>query len=366
MPLPQRSGMYGDHEPDLPGITHTMKIKRILSLISLVGMTGGAILEAETGSSQSSDPESRLVFLSNESVEIGIFPELAGSVMVFRKPGGENFLYVHPEDWLDWEPTIPDPHQLGTWTDFFGHIMWLGPQSDFWNQQDVLPEMQGQWWPPDPYLVYGNYRILEQTEDSLSLEGPESPYTGVKLTKTYHLNGEKVEIEVVATNSGERNLKWDLWSNTRVPPKWPFLVPVAGLESARIDPAKLNVIEWSADAGFFSFDLTPSAKGESESAKAFVSASQPWIAAFSEDTVFVKAFEMVDPSAISPGQSLVEVYYSKNTDIDKAFVELEAHGPYTLLKPGKSTTFHETWSLLPFDGENTRESRIAWAKKNLE
>ena len=358
--------MHGDHEQDLRRITRTMKIKRILSLISLVGMTGGAILEAEVSSSQTSDPESRLVFLSNESVEIGIFPELAGSVMVFRKPGGDNFLYVHPGDWLDWEPTIPDPEQVGTWTDFFGHIMWLGPQSEFWNQQGVLPEMQGQWWPPDPYLVYGNYRILEQTEDSLSLEGPESPYTGVKLTKTYRLNGSKVEMEVVATNTGERNLKWDLWSNTRVPPKWPFLIPVASPENVRTDPEKLKVIEWTADDGYFSFDLTPSAEGKSESAKAFVSASQPWIASFSADTVFVKSFEMVDPLRVPPGQSLVEVYYARNADIDKAFVELEAHGAYTELKAGESMTFHETWSLMPFDGENTRESRIEWAKKNLE
>lgn len=343
-----------------------MKLKRFYHLLLTTLLFHAVMITADTSAQTLEDPESRLLFLRNDSVEIGIFPEVAGSVMVFRKPGGENFLYVHPEDWLGWEPTIPDPKNLGTWTDFFGSIMWLGPQSDFWNQQDVLPEMYGQPWPPDPYLVYGNYRILEQTKDSLSLEGPASPYTGVKLTKTYRLNGSKVDIEVVATNTSGRTLKWDLWSNTRVPPKWPFLVPVAGKESVRLDPEKLNVIEWSTGDGYFSFDLTPSAKGESESAKAFVSASQPWIASFSKDTVFVKAFEMVDPSAVSPGQSLVEVYYAKNTDIDKAFVELEAHGPYTLLKPGESMTFRETWSLMPFDGEDTRESRIAWAKKHLE
>jgi hypothetical protein len=341
-------------------VKHFLRIPPILVSFCLSFGT----IQADEPIRKIKDPESLLVFLENDKIEIGIFPELAGSALVLRRPGGANFLYVHPEDWLEWDSVIPDPKEVGKWTDFFGHIIWLGPQSDFWNQQDVFPELHGNAWPPDPSLVYGSCRILEQTPDKLVLEGPGSPYTGIRLTKTYQLKESGVEMEVIATNISERTLKWDIWSNTRVPTCFPFLVPVENSDHARIDTGDPELIAWSADSGYFSFDLTP---GETPAkAKAYVTASKPWIAAFSGDTVFLKSFDSVDPAQVHPEQALVEIYYNKTAEKGAGFLELEAHGPYTSLKPGESMTFHETWTLLPYTGDASLTSRIKWVESQLE
>lgn len=286
--------------------------------------------------------------------------------MVLRRPGGANFLFVHPEDWLEWESVVLDPVEFWTWNDFFGHIIWLGPQSDFWNQQDILPELHDRVWPPDPYLVYGSYRIVEQSDDKLVLEGPDSPYTGIRLTKIYRLEESGVEMEVVATNISDRTLKWDIWSNTRVPSRFPFLVPIENPDKVKVDTANPELIEWKTGEGYFSFDLTPLVGDVSGKAKAYVTACRPWIASFSEDTVFLKSFESVDPAEIHPEQGFVEIYYNKAAEKEAGFLELEAHGPYTTLNPGESMTFYEKWTLLPYNGDACRESRIKWAETHLE
>lgn len=340
------------------------RITRMPLLLVILGL--GIVKMPLSGLAQiSQDPESHLLFLKNDQIEFGVMPELAGSVLVLRRPGRENMILSHPEDWSELPAEIPSPRDVSTWKDYLGHIIWLGPQSDFWNQQDVLPELHGRVWPPDPYLVYGHYQVIKQSDRELKLLGPSSAYTGVQLSKHYVLKENRIEMEVVATNTTDHALNWDIWSNTRVNGDQPFLVPVDSEDDIRIQSKDEQRMPWIHKDGYFTFLLDHKTQDISLNAKAFISVSAPWIASFTSDTVFVKSFDRIEPSLIHPEQGAVEVYYRKKSKDRDALIELEAHGAYTTLQPGESMSFKEVWVLYPYDSDNSLIARIAWVRSHL-
>ena len=72
-------------------------------------------------------------------------------------------------------------------------------------------------WPPDPYLIYGDFKIKEQTDSYIKMVGPESPISGVQLVKEVTvLDDGRVSFKVTAKNIRDKDVSWDLWSNTRV------------------------------------------------------------------------------------------------------------------------------------------------------
>lgn len=283
-------------------------------------------------------------------------------MVLLRRPGGQNLLLADPTQWANWQELRPDPHGEPRWVTFNGHITWLGPQSDFWNQQDVFPQKRGDLWPPDPYLIYGDYEVLHQSELDTVLRGPSSPVSGLRLTKSFRIDGASVEIEVMAENTASRPRSWGLWSNTRIDPGIPILVPVNSPHDLRVEPKKGQDLLWSVTESYFHFDEAASFPAEPSAAKAFISASQAWIAAFYEDTAFLKSFDWTPPEAIHPEQALVEIYLLTPAQDEPGLQELEFHGPYTTLQPGESMKQSERWTLQDFASGVDLDGRLHWAR----
>lgn len=286
-----------------------------------------------------------LIQLSDGSASVAILPQVGGRVVQLRHHGGENLLYAPEAWWSHWRSLRPDPADKPAWQSFCGHITWLGPQSGFWNQQNLRPEKYGEIWPPDPYQIYGDFEVVERSDVHLELLGPVSRYTGMQLRKRFEVDQHQVKLTVTGTNRRNTPVSWDLWSNTRVRPDIPTRVPMANASDVRIQANTNPPIDWAITPGGFSF--TPSAAAPGAKVKAFINASAPHIAALFDDTLFVKSFAPTSPDKIHPDQALVEVYLNTASEEDPGLQELEFHGPFTTLGPDESMTQFETWTLLP-------------------
>lgn len=103
----------------------------------------------------------KLIVLKNSNIEVGIIPDLGGRVVMLRKPGMNNIFESDTVFWND--PAVrPEISAFGDFKAFNGHIVWLGPQTEWWLKQDINTERRDMKavWPPDPYLTYGNYQII--------------------------------------------------------------------------------------------------------------------------------------------------------------------------------------------------------------
>jgi hypothetical protein len=309
------------------------------------------------------DPGLSLLWLRNAEVEAGIAPGLSGCVMVWRPAGGKNYLMDRQADWASWKSGVPDPLHPETWVDYFGHVIWLGPQSGFWNQQESVPQLRNQPWPPDPYWVYADYQVLEQSDDVLVLQGPVSPYSGLSFRKTYRLQGNSLMHEVEAVNGSGKTLKWGLWSNTRVASGIPVWVPAACDSGLRVESRFPGRVQWRLEDGFFRFDAEAFSNGQEEaSAKAFLNPAKPCIVSFHDGGVFLKSFEPVAADLVAPGQAPVEIYHLKSRDGNPGFSELEFHGACSSLEPGQQMVLRETWTLIPGGSDWNEDACLEWLR----
>ena len=78
-----------------------------------------------------------LVELTNGTVVVGVLPPLGGRVVLLKTAGGENLLDSDPRLW---KPPFPPPAIDTPFKPWNGRIVWVGPQTGFWSQQDLKPE----------------------------------------------------------------------------------------------------------------------------------------------------------------------------------------------------------------------------------
>jgi hypothetical protein len=159
----------------------------------------------------------KLILLKNSQIEIGIIPDLGGRIVLLRRPGMKNILKSDPTQWND-PLARPEISAFSDFKAFNGHIVWLSPQSEWWIKQDINSKRRYSKtvWPPDSYLIYGDYKITSQTDTSITIISPESPFSGVQLTKKVSFNSEGVvKFEAAAKNIREEPVSWGLWLNTR-------------------------------------------------------------------------------------------------------------------------------------------------------
>ncbi|MBN2643507.1 MAG: DUF4380 domain-containing protein [Victivallales bacterium] len=296
--------------------------------------------------------------LSNSEIELEIVPRLSGRVVALRRPGGDNLLYVNPTDLqgID-ESAIPrlQPDK-SSFRKFYGHIIWLSPQTDWWRQQSIDPKAKrkGEMWPPDPWMEFDHFSIVRQSTNELVLKGTHSPISGVTLTKTFKLEpNASVILTVKVRNTGKKSVSWGIWSNTRVPASARVYVPVNPARQMRYElnswnPLHERLIEYDFNAGFFYF-VKPErfpAKVNVFKGKVGLTPSVPLIAAFIGSDVLLKTCHMAPKSLIAPGHFPIEIYSEINRNPTESVTELEFHGEYSTIAPGEEITFGERWQLL--------------------
>ncbi|MGH8026857.1 MAG: DUF4380 domain-containing protein, partial [Pseudoxanthomonas sp.] len=130
--------------------------------------------------------------LDNGALVLEVTPELGGRGLAFSLKDHPNLLKVG-------EPvaTHPDPKVSALADDigYLGHDVWVGPQSQWWTQQDANPARRDAKanWPPDPYLAFAQTRIIERTPTRLVLQGADSPVSGIRLHKSYALSADRAD-----------------------------------------------------------------------------------------------------------------------------------------------------------------------------
>lgn len=313
---------------------------------------------------------SSVVFIHNGNTEVGILPDVGGRIVVLRQIGHENLLKASPELWDESasERPVPDAKRP-LMKSYYGQIVWVGPQSDWWIQQDENPKLRDEnaQWPPDPFLIYGNHQIMSQTDSLIVMQGPDSPVSGLRLIKAIMIDPQgKVHFKVTGQNIRNESVKWDLWCNFRTSGLNQCYVPVAKASDVRVDNEQFQdkTIPYDILDGYFTFLPQVHAKGR-KSSKAFIQPKSGWIAGFQQDQLLIIRFEKIERSQIHPNQGHVEIYLDVGKD-SASLMELEHHAVYHNLEPGETMSTEEIWEIIPYSGDETPEAQVMFLESLQE
>ena len=311
----------------------------------------------------------KTIKLTNDAIELSLTPAIGGRLLSAHLVDKPNFLLLG-----DAVNTQPDPAVTPSANNipYLGHETWVGPQSQWWQHQSANEARRAAKavWPPDPYLVLAKYKVVEQTPHKVVMQGPDSPVSGVALTKTYSLvdgNPHQIDLEATATNSRDTAVNWDLWFNTRVPYSTFVYVPVANMKDVRVEhfsDRTYDGLTHNVSNGLFALENTMPTNKQGRKGKVFIQPAKGWLAAFRADQVLIIQFPLQPASAIHPEQGQIELYQEfLNAQLDQGLLELEVHAPYKTLAAGASMSASERWTLLPYNGEATPAAHRAFLDK---
>lgn len=300
--------------------------------------------------------------LDNGTIRATVTEAIGGRLLSFSLAGKPNFLLVNETAGDPRAPVDAGSNNVG----YLGHEVWIGPQSQWWQHQNVNPGRAAAKapWPPDPYLSLARYTLTSQGARHVELDSPASPVNGIALRKRYALvDGQPntLELKADAVNRRDTDVAWDLWFNTRVRPDTMVYVPVAAKEDVRIEPAA--ALPYTLEDGVLSLDL-PQRGQAARKGKLFAQPSAGWIAGFHGGQAFIVQFTHQPRTAIHPEQGQVELYLDADPALPgKGLLEMEVHAPYLRLAPNESMAASERWTILPYDGPATREGHIAFLRQ---
>ncbi|HET6558704.1 MAG TPA: DUF4380 domain-containing protein [Prolixibacteraceae bacterium] len=294
-----------------------------------------------------------VITLTNGTVEIKLLPAVGGTLVSASLSGHQNILHSDSTQWdepADQRPTM-DPGQ--PWKAYNGMIVWLSPQSEWWVKQDAHPELKDAKapWPPDPYLTSSAYKVVKQSKDEITLEGPESPYTHMQFTKNFKIEGNKIFISVSARNCSDDTLSWGLWFNTRMNGWDKVYVPADSsdlIKTQYMNPQDLHLPELKYADGYFSYAAVEPLEGQRPyKSKSFLSVDDPVIIGNKANQWLIIRSEKVDKTLIHPEQGRIEIYVENSSDKANDLQELEMHFPYEKIPPGASIHASEIWEIIP-------------------
>jgi hypothetical protein len=282
-----------------------------------------------------------------------------------KAPGGENLLDADPKYWKGPYPLPSIETPFEPWN---GRIVWAGPQSGFWSQQDLQPQRRAEHavWPPDPFGETGRFEVLERTTQRVRLRGSVSPVTGLVLEHVYEIVGERTaRFRTVATNGRPTPVSWDLWPNTRVRPEgFPYVAVDPARPPRQDGPASddPDARPYPSETREGWLSLPPGRRPEAPQTrlwtKAYVCPARGFIAFFHRHELLLLQAAVVPPEELHPEQAFVEIYRGAGEGHD--ILELEMHGPYETLAPGASMTFEQVLELVPYEGPQTPEGHRAF------
>lgn len=317
----------------------------VLLFVALSGLPAGA------RSAAPATDEGAFVELTNGLVVLGVVPGLGGRAVLLKTIDGPN-LFASEE--ARWRPPFPLPALDTPFEPWNGRIVWVGPQTAFWTQQDLRPDrrIQKAIWPPDPFAETARFEIREKTPSRLVLRGPASPVTGLSLEHEYEIVGPRtVRMKVTATNRRDTPVSWDLWPNTRVRPEgWPYVRLDPG-EAPRVTgprPQEVALGPYPTQVRDGWMTLAPGERPRAPRtklwAKAFLRPARGLIAFFHGQQLLLVRAPIVPKERLHPEQAFVEIYRGASDEED--ILELEMHGPYETLSPGASMSFEQSFEIL--------------------
>ncbi len=341
-----------------------MKETTCAALALLVLVLGSGRLASQP--SATAEAKARIDLTKGDFV-VSVVPSLGGRVVGLRAGGGPNL--------LSWDERrengpVPLPALETPFEPWNGRVMWVGPQSGWWVDQDMAPARKAAkaGWPPDPFHETARYEVLERTRDRIVMKGPMSPITGLELTETVEIVGpRRVRFVDVASNRRSTGVAWDLWPNTRVRPDgWPY-VPLAPGSTPRIDGPRqptAGTYPHRIVDGYLTLPpgIRPAAPIAQLHAKVFVQPAVGEIAFFLGRQLLRLQADLVPAEKLHPEQTFVELYRGASADPAWDILELEMHGAFVRLAPGESMRFEQTAEILDYTGPPEAAAHVAYLK----
>ncbi|MEE1082733.1 MAG: DUF4380 domain-containing protein [Paludibacteraceae bacterium] len=306
----------------------------------------------------------RIVKLESAGVVALINVNVGGRLVFFGRKGGENMI---KSDKFLLEETVESEIIPDAFTDFvqyYGQEVWVGPQTQWWKHQTINMERRNSPinWPPDPYVSFGKFEVVEKTDSQLVIQGCVSEVSKLSLRKIFSLNDKGLlRCHVEATYHGDGETTIDLWNIVRVSGE--NKIRICG-DLKEIDgpthPFEKKAIG-KKDGDFYTFcpdemtkdSLPPEIgwgeDGQVHSGKFHMDMKYGIIESYNErlGDVLVMSFPICDLAddgntcvGIHPteGHSLGEVYCYHTLDEDKSMYELECHGKAETLKNGDTAS----------------------------
>ncbi|MEZ5947006.1 MAG: DUF4380 domain-containing protein [Hyphomonas sp.] len=299
------------------------------------------------------------ITLEGGGASVTLTPAFGGRVISFGLDGHRSVVKFD-EAFAAAQPAPPvDPAHSAA--PYMGATVWAGPQSDWWNHQSVWPDLAGQGWPPDPFVSLTEFSAtVDGTR--VTLDGPESPVTGLELRKDFSLSDTGcLTVTAEAKNIRSEPVSWDLWHVIRVQPAAWVFAPVSGEGDVRYTPPnspEFQPPQLGVENGLAYAD--PSLKGVTaprREGKAFLTPSDGWMAGFVDGQVFLVTFDLLPTETIHPEQGQVEFYFTQAPgDPATSVIEMETHGAFRTLAPGETMTATQYWSAAPYDGALTADA----------
>lgn len=306
-----------------------------------------------------------VVRLENARVVVEVVPRLAGRIAAIRRPDGENVLNFVP---AVLNRPVPEPTLDGGYFHCNGHVIWVGPQAGWWTQQEGNPARRADHatWPPDPWLEYGAMEVASRSADAVSLIGPVSQVTGLRLKTTVRITPDGEASQTIeAVNASQRSVAWDLWPNTRVRGDAQVYAPYPTgsrlkVEWGSSDPVAEMPLQAQVADGFLTFDtrLAPGTEGKLHLGKAFLAATDARLYAAAGRDLLIAVARTTPKGEVHPDHAPVEVFQCVGGDPLRHVLELEFHAGYRTLAPGESMRYAVAWKVVPLEGEATTEARL--------
>lgn len=294
-----------------------------------------------------------VIALSNQWIKVEIVPRLGGRISSFGLCGGENILYSLFDK--QQKATIPTLAYNRKFKNYYGHVMWVSPQAEWWQQQNTEPKAKaaGARWPPDPYWEFSTFSVISQTRDRVVLTSEHSPFSNVTMTKEIQVVQSGLEMKTTIQNTSRQKVKWGIWSNTRVRPDAVIYVPADWKQALKYEfktwniPNEKMLLPEITDKYFI---FRPPNRSERDDkiyrGKTFLSPAKPMIIAQIGELTFIKETVAVRRSQVASEHFPVEIYAQITPTISDSFFELEFHGVCKEITPGERLQFVESWSLL--------------------
>ena len=298
-----------------------MKLNAFLAVAALLGATA---LSAQTV--QKLDDEKYV--LSVQDLSMTVDAGHGGKILSF-KLGEQEVLAQNPA-------AAPQPAPQGEGQprrrffnpNSYGSTFWTSPQAE-WN------------WPPVPEydnLPYtaeikdGPVKVADVTLPALFLQGQVSKY-GYRVCKAFTVDPSDLAFVItysIVNESGETR-KIAPWQISRVP-NGGFLEFDANPEG--VTPADLMKVTFSEGQAILEVDVADQNRKINVDGKG-------WLNFRDKGLVLTQRFPDIAQDVAAPGEAEIQVYI----DARKSFVEIEAQGPYTELKPGEKLDWTVRWYL---------------------
>ena len=298
-----------------------MKLNAILAVAALLGTTA---LSAQTV--QKLDDEKYV--LSVQDLSMTVDAGHGGKILSF-KLGEQEVLAQNPA-------AAPQPAQPGEGQprrrffnpNSYGSTFWTSPQAE-WN------------WPPVPEydnLPYtaeikdGPVKVADVILPALFLQGQVSKY-GYRVCKAFTVDPSDLAFVItysIVNESGETR-KIAPWQISRVP-NGGFLEFDAKPEG--VTPADLMKVTFAEGLATLEVDVADQNRKINVDGKG-------WLNFRDKGLVLTQRFPDIAQDDAAPGEAEIQVYI----DARKSFVEIEAQGPYTELKPGEKLDWTVRWYL---------------------